>query len=258
MSTAAPDPDPDPGPGAADDPVLARALGYPYPVPDHSYLLTAAGPVPLAPGGPPPDLAGRTPVLATGSNRAPEQLARKFEGMGAVAIPVIRCRLWDFDAVYSAHFARYGAIPAVLRPSPGTAVELAVTWLTDRELAQMHATEALGVNYDAGRAEGVRLEPEFGPAPGAVWAYVGRRGYLDWDGAPVALAEVAATGRTLPAAGQAQVQRRVHGRLGAGTAFADFVRGNAGDDALRAARIARLAATAHPGQAGPFVVDPRA
>ena len=32
----------------------------------------------LAPGDPVPDLAGRTPVLAVGSNRAPEQLARKF------------------------------------------------------------------------------------------------------------------------------------------------------------------------------------
>lgn len=252
MSPAAPDPLPADG----DCPILARALGYPYAVPDHSYILTPGGPEPLAPGSPAPDLAGRTPVLATGSNRAPEQLARKFEGMGAVAIPVIRCRLWDFDAVYSAHFARYGAIPAALYPSPGTACALAVTWLTAPELARMHETEALGVNYDAGRARGLRLEPEFGPAPGEVWAYVGRRGFLDLDGGPVALAEVAATGRTLPAAGQAQVQRRIHGIMGQGTDFAAFVRGNAGDDALRAARIAVLAASAHPCAPGCFVVDP--
>jgi len=29
-------------------------------------------------------------VIAVGSNRAPEQLARKFAGLGDVAIPVIR------------------------------------------------------------------------------------------------------------------------------------------------------------------------
>jgi len=113
--------------------------------------------------------------------------------------PVHTCRVWDFDAVYSAHFARYGAIPAALRQAPGTISELALTWLDAAELTRMHETEALGFNYDYGIAKGLRLEPELGPVPDRVYAYIGHRGYLDHAGAPVALAEVAAEGRTVPA-----------------------------------------------------------
>ena len=65
---------------AADlDAVIRRALEYPYPAPPHSYLYDAARPGGWAPL--PADaglLEGRTPVLAVGSNRAPERLAQKF------------------------------------------------------------------------------------------------------------------------------------------------------------------------------------
>jgi len=193
-------------------------------------------------------------VIAVGSNRAPEQLARKFAGLGDVAIPVIRCRVWDFDAVYSAHFARYGAIPAALRQAPGTISELALTWLDAAELTRMHETEALGFNYDYGIAKGLRLEPELGPVPDRVYAYIGHRGYLDHAGAPVALAEVAAEGRTVPALAQEEMQRRVHAGMGQGTTFEAFVLGNADDEPLRRGRIGELAETAHPPAHGPFKI----
>ena len=53
---------------------LARARDYPYPLPHHSYHWRGGAVFDFD-----PELtAGRTPVLAVGSNQAPAQLTRKF------------------------------------------------------------------------------------------------------------------------------------------------------------------------------------
>ena len=64
-----------------------------------------------------------------------------------VVIPSIRCRVTDWDAVYSCHFSR-GYIPGAIHPSPGTGLHGTMRWLTDEELELMNASENLGTNYE--------------------------------------------------------------------------------------------------------------
>ena len=94
--------------------LIALATGYPYEFPACSYLFADHTQHPL-PDDLLTELTGRVPVIACGSNRAPEQLARKFRGWPSpLRIPVLCGRIDGFDVVYSAHFTRYGAIPASL------------------------------------------------------------------------------------------------------------------------------------------------
>lgn len=226
-------------PDTGDDP-LARALGYPYPAHEHDFLFRDGSAHTLAPGH---RLDGLTPVIAVGSNRAPQQLARKFAGMD-VAIPVTRLRARDVDVVYAAHLAGYGAVPATLAASPGTVVELWVTWLDDAALARMDATEAVGVNYDRLT---VTLEWEKADRPGPERAliYTARRGLLRLDRDRVALAMIPAEARRFQALSQMELLRRLHGLHGTG-AFEEWLGGmigTAGQDA-RAALIEALTPTA--------------
>ena len=63
-----------------------------------------------------------TPVLAIGSNAAPQQLARKFPAErfpGGVLIPVVRAVLQGFDVVYAPLLASYGSCagaPPLINP----------------------------------------------------------------------------------------------------------------------------------------------
>ena len=58
---------------------LALAKGYPFPAPAASFLFAEGDHRPLIPADAADQglFAGRTPVVAHGSNRSPEQLARK-------------------------------------------------------------------------------------------------------------------------------------------------------------------------------------
>lgn len=220
---------------------LDWALSYPYFVPAWSYVLRAGGYSELSEGAPLPDLSGRRAVLACGSNRSPERLAQKFPRPDGAGIPVIHARLSDFDAVYSAHFATYGAIPATLQQAPGAVVNLSVTWLTSHELERMHETEMAGGNYDFGVLEGVRLELDGGPTLERVSTYVSRRGCLAPDGAPVALAAVAARGRLWTALSQTEILTLARDRLAPGQSLHHFVRQTIADRSVRRARIDALA-----------------
>jgi hypothetical protein len=162
-------------PHAAMDP-LERALSYPYAAPAHSYLFRGGEAVPAAIGA--SDRAGRIPVLACGSNRAPAQLKRKFAGMAGAVIAAERVFLADFDSVYAAHISGYGAIAATLQHSPGTRVELFITWLPEALMGRMHATEGRGAFYDYVRLDGLALESEGGDRFGHAYAYAFRGGCL--------------------------------------------------------------------------------
>ena len=84
-------------------------------------------------------------MLAHGSNRAPEQLGRKFpKGQ----IPVTRGWLKDHIVVYAACLTRYGACPSLLWSFPGAEVQVSINWLTPEQLGIMHRTEG---NYAFGR-----------------------------------------------------------------------------------------------------------
>jgi hypothetical protein len=145
------------------DPVLMRAVGYPYDITAHSFTFIEGEAAPF-------DAAhtiGRRPVIGYGSNQSPLRLRQKY-GTDHAPIPVQRAWLDDHDVVFAAHFAGYGALPAALRHVPGTRVAVAVTWLSDAELAVMHPTEI--EHYHFARLEGLTLDLDGGETIDAAWA----------------------------------------------------------------------------------------
>ena len=177
---------------------LALARGYPYPAPAGSYTWVDGRVVPFDPAL----RAGRTAVLALGSNRAPQQLERKYAGWPAgTAIAAEAVTVGDADIVYSAHLTRYGALPALLTQCAGVAVSTVVLWLDERQLARMHETEGVE-NYAFAALPAGRVRDGDGRPLGAVHAYLGRRGAFAPHGQPIALAAVAALNRMWPALDQ--------------------------------------------------------
>jgi hypothetical protein len=227
------------------DPV-AHALSYPFRIPARSYVMAGGHCRELDAGAPAPDVAGRRPVLAAGSNQSPERLIRKYGTAAFGAIPVVRARLHDFDIVYSAHVSAYGSIPATLWPCPGTTVTLFINWLDRPQETRMHETEVPSGNYHFGSFAGIRVRAEQGGELSAAFAYISRRGALLKGGRPVALSAVAAENRRWPALGQDQVQGHVRDRLEPGRPLDAFVRAAIDDADERRARIAALARDAAP------------
>ncbi len=225
---------------------LDRAFGYPYAAPTHDYIFRSGTIEPLQDDAP---LDGRTPVLAIGSNRAPEQLTRKFGTGSDAIIPVTWTTVADHDVVYSAHIAGYGSLPATIHRSPGTRVQAAVTWLTTAQVDRMHETERVGFAYDFFPLDvdivlnrtGRRIEEPVG-------CYVSLGGALALDGEPVALAEVPAEGRNFQELGQREKLGVVHARFGAGGSLEEWVIDHLGDRALprRLALYARMRAHTLP------------
>jgi len=230
-----------------------HALSYPFHIPSRSYVVAGNRYDELSDSIALPSVAGRRPVLAVGSNQSPHQLIRKFKDRGLGPIPVVRGRLRDFDIVYSAHVAAYGSIPATLRHCPGAAVTLFVTSLDPAQEVRMHETETATGNYRFGQLNGITLAMEIGGALSAVFGYVSRRGALARDGAPVALASVAAEGRIWPALGQRQVQAFVRDRLAPGQPLESFVAAAVSDAAIRVARAEAMAVESLPFNHGGFI-----
>ena len=138
------------------------------------------------------------PVLGYGSNASPDQLVRKFVATdfpGSAVIPVMKGRLKDYDIAWSPLFVAYGAMPATIIPSPGTEVEVWVTWLNRAAVERMDASEGSGGLYASGILRDAQLELD-GPRPREVRVYVSCYGALRVNGAILALAAVPATGRT--------------------------------------------------------------
>lgn len=223
------------------DDVLARAMDYPYPAHPAPYLFRDGRTEPLPPAL---DRASLTPVIAVGSNRSPEQLARKYQDL-PVSIPVTRLTARDLDVVYAAHMAGYGAVPATLAPSPGTEVELWITWLDRSALTRMDETEAVGVNY---RREEQVLDvvAADGPVPDRALVYNALRGCLAFDGTMVPLAAIPATGRHASALSQREVLERLHREAGGTEEFERWLHGHIGATGLLRRRrlTAKLAAGA--------------
>ena len=151
-------------------------------------------------------LAGRTPVLSVGSNRAPVQLLRKF-GPDSL-LPVTPARLHDCDITHAAILGYYAAVPCTAFPSPGTIVDLNVVWLDDYQLAQMHRTEGINVAYDFVVMETV--EHQFTVRPGPVFGYAARAGVLDCgDGEPAGLSAIPSHGRKFKTLTQADANAKL-------------------------------------------------
>ncbi len=222
-------------------PDIARALDYPYARPTGSFRFTSSGT-----GALPPDvtLAGRIPVLACGSNAAPGQLARKYARHPETVIPVTVAILRDIACCYSAHVTGYGAIPATLDLAPGAITYAHITWLTEVQLDEMHASEAIGTNYAYVRMDEIGLTCERHGNLGSIHAYVSKHGSYLIDGNPVIVQGIRCENAPFPILDQHDMQRYLLQKMAPAMSLTDFIRQNMKDSSIRAARTASLAATA--------------
>ncbi len=166
-------------------------------------------------------LEGRIPVLAIGSNAAPSQLERKF-GRAFGVIPVVRAILHHHAVVYSAHFSRYGSLPATLHPHSGAMAYVFLVWLTPRQLERMHETEGIGDRY-AYAEDKFEIESEGLPRGSRVGCYRSMAGPLRVRGTEVRLAEIPTTRCPLPALSHSAILRLVHRRLAPERPYRDFI-----------------------------------
>jgi hypothetical protein len=245
---------------------FAWACAYPWARPAGSYLLGEDGhATPLSEltrrerehaierfssGG--RDEVGRVPLLAIGSNAAPEALQRKFahfEDAGDRTVLAVSGRLHEFDVGFSAHPALYGAMPATIFPSPGTAVSTTLLWVTPAQFTQLTWSE---LSYRLGRLR-TRFEVDHADERfDEVLVFVSHWGAFCPDGEPVALAAVPADGRTATALTQEQALDRAAAlTLGEGADAETLVRAVFDDFAALAPK---LAATLHRASQ-PFVSE---
>jgi hypothetical protein len=196
------------------DDALALALGYPWERPAVSYRLSDTAVDLLEEMGPAErdeaiaEYSGgageRLPLLAIGSNGAPDVLRRKFAHFpdpADRAVLALTGHLHEFDVGFAAQPALYGSMPATLFPSAGTAVATTLLWVTPEQFTQLAWSE---LSYRLGRLE-TRFEVEEGGAVfDQVLAFVSRFGAFQVGGEPVALAAVPAEGRRARALTQEQ------------------------------------------------------
>jgi hypothetical protein len=216
---------------------VARALAYPFGIPDGSYVLAGGEPEPLGDEA----LEDRVAVLAYGANAAPAALAAKV-GPDA-RVPVVAGELRDFDVVYSAHISPYGSIPGTLQHAPGAVASVHTVHLTPAQLARVHRSEP---NYEFVALKAVDLRLEGGGRADSVAAYVSRHGCLRRDGGHVGVAAIPVEGRTWPALGEAEILAAARDDLAPGEDLYDFVLAHVADPELAARRTAALRATATP------------
>ena len=214
--------------------VVERALGYPYEAPWEPFVQLRHET--LAPDEIDLDLDERTPMLAYGSNAAPEVLARKL-ALSDQPVLVLPAWLDDFDVVYSAHISPYGAVPATLQRSPGTQVRVHLVYMTSAQVGLVSATEP---NYESALIEGAVCRLDDGETIVSPAAYLSRHGCLLSDDSEIALAAVQATNRTLPALSEGEMLERLRVRFCPDDGLETFVLANVTDPALSQSRSAQL------------------
>lgn len=192
-----------------------RVIGYPWARPPGSYRLTGedvellenmtVGEREHVLGRFLSDAGGRVPVLAFGSNPAPQTLRRKFAHFPDEdnrSVLALTGRLHDFDVGVSAQPALYGSMPATLFPSLGTEVRATVLWVTPTQFTQLAWSE---LSYRLGKLRTRFDLDEGGAGFDEILAFVSRFGAFCVDERPVALAAIPATGRTAEALTQEQL-----------------------------------------------------
>jgi len=214
--------------------VVERAMGYPYEAPWRPFV--QLGHETLASGEIEIERAERLPMLAYGSNAAPEVLARKL-ALSDQPVLVVPAWLDGFDVVYSAHISPYGAIPATLQRSPGTEVRVHVVFMTEAQVGLVSATEP---NYESATIEGASCRPDEGEPVIDPPAYISRHGCLLVEGSEVALAAVEARGRAFPRLSEAEAIEHVRLTTAPDADLESFVLANVTDPGLSQARTAQL------------------
>jgi hypothetical protein len=214
--------------------VLERAMGYPYPAPSRPFVQRGHDtfdPVELE-----VDWRERLPVLAYGSNAAPQALAHKL-ALSDDPVLVVPAWLHDFDVVYSAHISPYGAVPATLQRSPGTAARVHVAYMTSEQLVLVSATEP---NYEPTALKAVDCRLDEGETVSSLSAYISRHGCLLAEESEVALSAVQATDRRFVEMSEPQVLEHVRALACPKESLETFVLGNVTDPDLAGTRTALL------------------
>jgi hypothetical protein len=214
--------------------VVDRAIAYPYAMLDRPFVQLrhrTADPDEFD-----LDRDGRVPLLAYGSNAAPEVLARKLALSDEPAL-VVPISLHDYDVVYSAHISPYGAIPATLAPSPGTVARASLAYLTPDQLSLVSATEP---NYELASAVGLECRLDDGEAVAELRVYLSRRGALLLGGEELSLAAVKAEGRRFEPVSEAEVLERARALVCPEESLDAFILGCVTDPALAKARTEAL------------------
>jgi hypothetical protein len=182
-----------------------RAIGYPWERPPGSCFVTDEGVEDLIDidSGRRKELvreyvaesAHRVPLLAYGANGSPERLVLKLAHLpdGNREALILAGDLEGFDVGAAAQPPVFSSMPATLIPSPGTAVRVAVLFLTPLQFTTLWWTE---LSYRLGALTGITLTTDFAEERiERVILFVSRFGAFGVDGAPVAMAAIAARNR---------------------------------------------------------------
>jgi hypothetical protein len=210
------------------DEIYTRALGYPWARPASSFVLTGET-VKSLDAVAVPELQAlmddRWPLLAFGSNGAPEALTLKFGHLAAEQqrLLVTAGDLHGFDVGASAHPTIYGSMPGTIFPSAGTVVRASVLWVTTAQLVALTWTE---MSYALGRLDGIRFDADEAHIPPLdhVLAFVSRLGAHRVEGELIALDAVPARRRAARAVTQEQLLDEIARRvIGPAAASRDLV-----------------------------------
>jgi hypothetical protein len=202
--------------------IVERALAYPFPAPEGSYVIEGRTPRPVRPG----DIAvdERHALLAYGSNSSTRALLRKFAG--ELHLPVLAGVLEGYEVVYSSHLSAYGSLPVTLHPAPGARIETFVTLVDDDQLVTLAETE---FNYELRCLDGARFRGPELDVEGPI-AFVSRHGALGIEGTPVPHRERS----------QTEMLERVRDYLAPGERLEEFVVANVKDPERAVAFTAEL------------------
>lgn len=179
---------------------LPPASAYPWAEPPRAGLLT---PEELLEGAECPDLGGRTPVAAVGSNASPTILRHKLGALLASGLPLVTAEIEGLAVGHSAHVSARGYIAAAPFRGPGSRL-VTVAWFDPAQLAAMDATEP---NYRRIPLPGGMPCHQGGVPLADVEVYESAHGVLGERGTPLALRDQAAV--------LAWLARRLPGRLAA-------------------------------------------
>lgn len=184
----------------------------------------------------------RTPVVGYGSNPSPQQLSRKFSSRrfsGDAVIPVMKGSVKGYDVVWTPVFLGYAALPSTITQSPGTEVEMWITWLSHEQITRMNASEGTGHLYSYATFSGADHEFE-GPNPDVLRVYFSCSGALKTGGEILAVRAVPAKGRRFRAVDESGALRAVMPTLDWHGSVLDLLYTNVSDPALRAQRNEKI------------------
>ncbi len=184
-------------------------------------------------------MEARHPVIACGSNAAPERLRQKFGDKDTV-IPTLEVIVEGYCILYAARFTRYGSVPATVAKVPGTLTTMHVNLLTDDQLEVMDETETIGVSYNRFEIDGNAICLKNGDAVPRAHAYFNRNGALFVNDMVLAPSGIDGDAPRHQAMGQSDVQGVIKLLLDAEGSVDDFIFQNIEDHSLRFRRNAFL------------------